>query len=92
MFFYIYLAHNCLHDSIKSTLRSISISRHLLFLHFLSEAFHLLRQRQHVFESKLSLALQMNPVFIEWVKGEWKISHGEQSIQLLNITGQTFEY
>lgn len=51
-----YLAHHSLYDGIKSTLRSVSISGHLLLLHFLCEARHLLRQRQDVPVAELSHA------------------------------------
>lgn len=65
-----YLAHHSLHDSIKSTLRRISVSRHYLLPHFLCEASYLFCQWQHMFEPELSLAILMNSAYCEQVRGE----------------------
>lgn len=64
-----YLAHHSLHDSIKSTLWSVSVSRHYLLPHFLCEASYLFCQWQHMFEPELSLAILMNSAYREKVSG-----------------------
>lgn len=58
----LHLAHRSLDDGIKASLRGISVPGHHLLLHFLCEAAHLLRQRQHVFVAKLGQAGCVNAV------------------------------
>lgn len=67
-----YLAHHCLHDSVKASLWSVSISGDLLLRHLLGETCDLLRQRQHILEPKLSLALAVKSSHVQLVKGRWE--------------------
>lgn len=60
MFVCPYLAHHSLHDSVKSPLWSVSVSRYLLLFHFLREASYLLCQGQNILEPELSLAFVLN--------------------------------
>lgn len=56
------LAHSSLDDSVKASLRGISVPGHHLLLHLLGEAAHLLRQSQNVFVAKLGQAGHVNAV------------------------------
>lgn len=64
-----HLAYYCLHDSIKSTLRGISVSGHFLLLHFLCEALYLLRQRQYVTIAELRWAGFRKPTEVRTQQG-----------------------
>lgn len=65
-----HLAYYCLHDSIKSTLRGISVSGHFLLLHFLCEALYLLRQRQYVTIAELWWAGFRKPTAVRTQQGD----------------------
>lgn len=60
-----HLAYYCLHDSIKSSLGSISVSGHFLFLHFFCEPLYLLRQRQYITIAELRWAGFNRPTIIQ---------------------------